>query len=102
MDHDRNVELGRLGKDRKRKVAVVRRPMVIHRVELQPGQAKLRDGALQLRRGRLDASEARVHRRHADERLRVLRDQSGDVVVALVDARRTLDPRHAGDVDGAA
>ena len=99
VDHDRDVELSRLGEDRKRQVAIVGRPMVVHGIELQSGQAKLGDRALELCDRRLDTAKFRVHGRHADERLRILRHQGGDVVVALVDAWRTVHSGDAGDVD---
>ena len=99
VEHHRDAEVGGLAVDGERQLAVVRGPVLVHRVELHPGQAKAGDCALQLggRGGR--AAESRIDRCESDEMIGIRPDDRGDVVIALLRIRRAPDPEQPAGVD---
>ena len=101
VDHHRDPQLLRRLIDRERQVGIVRRPVLVHRVELHARQAQLRHGAPELLDRRADAPVRRVHRREADEALGVGAHDRRHVVVAAIRVHRLAEPEGAGRVDGA-
>jgi hypothetical protein len=101
MDHHRDVQLGRLPVDREGQVPVVGGPVLVHGVELQPGQAEAGHRAVKLGHRGLRALVRRVDRGEADEAPGICGHDRRQVVVAFVRVRRAGYPQHAVDVHGA-
>ncbi len=101
VHHDRDAQLLRLLEDRERDHRVGGGPVLVHRVQLEAGQAQVPHGPFQFPDRRRRPAVGRVHRRVADERVRPGRGDRGDVVVALLRGRRPGYPGDAVRVHGA-
>ena len=101
MNHDRDAEISSLREDRPGQLAVVDRPVLVHRVELDAGQAKLGDRPLELIGCGSRPAKSRVDRGEPDQVLRIGRHASGNVVVASLRIRWSGHAQLAAGVDGA-
>src|SRR5262249_47812369 len=101
MNHDWNAKLNGLGIKRKSQLPVIRRPVLIHRVQLQAREAQLGDRAIEFGDSGPRASEGRIYRGEADDVLWVGPNHGGDVVVAPLRIWRSRDTQLATRVHGA-
>ena len=72
VNHHRDVELLGHVEDGEGQVAIVDRVMVVHRIQLEPGQSQLGHGPLQLGDRRSHAAILGIDRGHPNELVRIL------------------------------